>query len=132
MFELYVTQANSAFITSPILSYSTLFILAILDATSSSVIQSQNAIAYLFLLTKVFSCLNNTVSPPRVYSFSPAPTFKVFIGGAVASDNFCIASSDMCGHLLTSTAPPATFIEKAIQVGNPHSLQFFFGVNLKI
>ena len=30
------------------------------------------------------------------------------------------------------TAPWATFMEKAMQVGLPHSLQFFFGVSLKI
>ena len=106
--------------------------LAILASTASSLIQVQNETAYLFLLTNVFSCLNNTVSPPSSYSDAPAPTFKAFIKGAVASDNFAIASSDICGHLPTSTAPEATFIEKAIQVGNPQSLQFFFGVNLNI
>jgi hypothetical protein len=56
----------------------------------------------------------------------------VFMGGAVASESVAIASSDICGHLLISTAPCATFIAKAIQVGLPHSLQFVFGVNLKI
>jgi len=106
--------------------------LAILKSICSLVIESSNATAYLFLFTNVFSCLNNTVSAPNSYSEVPLPTFKALIKGAVASDNFAIASSDICGHLLTSTAPEATFIEKAIQVGNPQSLQFFFGVNLNI
>ena len=65
-------------------------------------------------------------------SASPVPTLMVFIGGAVASDREARASAERYGHLESSIAPEATFMEKAIQVGHPHSLQFFFGDNLKI
>ena len=87
--------------------------------------------AYLVLFTYVFSCLYRTVSPPSVYS-SPVPTLMVFIGGAVASDRASRASEETCGHCSIFSAPCATFIENAIQVGHPHSLQFFFGNILKI
>ena len=63
---------------------------------------------------------------------SPVPTLMVFIGGADASDREARASAEKYGHLESSIAPEATFMEKAIQVGHPHSLQFFFGDNLKI
>ena len=70
--------------------------------------------------------------PSVISAMSPVPTLIVFIGGAVASESCAIASSDIYGHAEISIAPCATFMENAIQVGHPHSLQFFFGVILKI
>ena len=43
-----------------------------------------------------------------------------------------IEMKEKYGHLSMLTAPWATFMENAIQVGEPHSLQFFFGDSLKI
>jgi hypothetical protein len=60
------------------------------------------------------------------------PIFIVFIGGSVALPMILRASADRWEHFSTATAPWATFIEKAMQVGMPQSLQFVFGVNLKI
>jgi hypothetical protein len=54
------------------------------------------------------------------------------MGGAEASDNFALASSETRGQALNSALPAARFIAKARQVGTPHSLQFVFGSNLKI
>jgi hypothetical protein len=56
----------------------------------------------------------------------------VFIGGALDSEILEIASADICGHLESSIAPEATFMEKAMQVGLPHSLQFVLGVSLNM
>ena len=56
----------------------------------------------------------------------------VFMGGAVASLRRAMASSDMYGHLVMGRAPCATFMQNAMQVGLPHSLQFFLGESLKI
>ena len=57
---------------------------------------------------------------------------ELVCSNSLGADNLANASGAILGQAETSTAPLATFIEKAIQVGNPHSLQFFFGVNLKI
>ena len=56
----------------------------------------------------------------------------VFMGGAVCSFSTAFASSEKYGHLSMETAPWATFMQKAIQVGLPHSLQFFLGDSLKM
>ena len=45
------------------------------------------------------------MSAEALYSASPVPTLMDFIGGAVASDRVASASADICGHLLSSTAP---------------------------
>ena len=78
--------------------------------------------------TNVFSWRNSTVSPP---SLCPA-TSSAFMGGAVASLRSAMASSDIYGHLVMGSAPCATFIQNAMQVGLPHSLQFFLGESLKM
>ena len=49
-----------------------------------------------------------------------------------ASDRVAMASGEKWGHLSRDRAPWATFMQKAMQVGQPHSLQFFFGESLKM
>jgi len=65
-------------------------------------------------------------------AFSPAPISIVFIGGSVASESFARASGDIWGQFVMGTEPCATFIANAMQVGLPQSLQFVFGVSLKM
>ena len=57
---------------------------------------------------------------------------RMFVEMVYVNYSLASASGAKYGQAAISTAPCATFIENAIHVGHPHSLQFFFGDNLKI
>jgi len=82
--------------------------------------------------SNLFSWRNITVSPPTFSALSPTPMVTGVMGGADASSNLALASSETCGQALNSAFPAASFIAKAKQVGTSHSPQFVFGSNLNI
>jgi hypothetical protein len=54
------------------------------------------------------------------------------MGGAEASDNLALVSSETVGQAASSALLAANCMAKARQVGTPHFPQLLFGSNLKI
>ncbi len=67
---------------------------------------------------------------PTPKARSPAPIVASLMGGADAASSAVLASSLTYGHLSSSVPFCASFMAKARQVGNPHSLQFVWGSSL--